>query len=305
MADTPKKLGRSLLAEETTVDEIRTLTKAFTVAKHYIHDEMTGYAYDSVVVDGDLTIDGDLDTFAHGICRLVVTGNLTVAGTYGDYDDPETAVFVLGDFEARNAITNGALCVAGDVTVREAFIGYYNDHSAEIHGAVTTTLFAPENHHFSIDGKLHATYVVGHNTEYRVSPRHKQAASPTPPSRWPELLVPEVLSIGGAPEDTDLRHRELMTRVARGLPVLRVPSVAPTRAKAKPAKTKPTKTKPTKTKTKTTKARPKAKPPKPKPVKTKPTKAKRAATARSKVRKAAASSRPAKAARPKPGRSRS
>src|SRR4051794_32311176 len=112
MSSTSLRDGRSLLRGTCTVPDLARLTKGFAIGRNYIRAELTSHAYDSVIVDGDLVIDGDLDTFAQRICRLVVTGSLRVAGLYRDYDDPETAVFVLGDFVAGRAITSGALAVA-------------------------------------------------------------------------------------------------------------------------------------------------------------------------------------------------
>ncbi len=217
------KLGRSLLAGETTIDEIRKLTKSFKTAKHYIRDDMAGYAYDSVVVDGDLVIDGDFATFDHSLCRLVVTGSLKVSGTYRDCDDPETAVFVLGDLEAKNAITNGALCVGGSVIVEEALVGFYNDHCAEIKKHVQCGLFIPENHHFGIEGVLGADHVIGYGAQYRVPTKLMKRVMPVEGAKLKDILVPEVIGVSGSEEDGDLEvevdQAEIRKRVAKGLPI--------------------------------------------------------------------------------------
>jgi hypothetical protein len=256
VGDKPR-LGRSLLAGETTVDEIRDLTKPFKDAKHYINDEMTGYATDSVVVEGDLTLD-ELDTFAHNICCLVVTGSLHVTGVYGDYDYPETAVFVLGDFHAKNAITNGALFVAGDVTVDEVLLGTGNDHSAHIKGDVAATIFTSQYHHFDIGGALRVRHIVGDDTKYRVSDNHKKLAI-APPAMLLELFEPELLSIDtDEPDNTELNHRDLTAKLAKSERVLRpgVVTGAPTTKTNINATTKPKATAKPKTKAK---AKPKAK----------------------------------------------
>lgn len=220
-----KRLGRSLLAGDVTIAELRTLTKRFETAKHYIRDELATWANDSIVVDGDLRIAGDFDTAAHGLCRLVVTGSLRVSGLYRDHDDPETAVFVLGNLEAQRAITNGALCVGKNVVVRETLVGYYNDHCAEILGSVTAKLFAPENHFFTIKGKLSVEHVLGSHAEYRVPGKLKTKAEPVADDVIRDLVVPEILEVEdyGDPSETpeiNVNHSELRARVAAGKPIL-------------------------------------------------------------------------------------
>jgi hypothetical protein len=278
--------GRSLRAGQCTVAELAALTKGFAIGRNYISDELASYANDSVIVDGDLVIDGDLDTFALGVCRLVVTGALRVRGLYRDYDDPQTAVFVLGDFEAGRAITSGALAVAGDVTVHDALVGYYNDHSAELHGDVRARVFAPENHFFTIHRGLAAQHVVGSGAEYRVPPKLKAAAMPVDDGQLRELLVAEVLEIEDYGDPTEppevmLAHRELRQRVADGAPLLKadtgapivvptVPAPAPAKKKKKPAPKPTKKKKPAPKPTKKKKAAPvKKKKPAPKPQKKK------------------------------------
>jgi hypothetical protein len=219
----PKKLGRSLLAEEVTVAELKKLTKPFKTAKHYIHDELTTYVYDSVVVDGDLSIKGDFNTFEHNLCRLVVTGSLKVSGLYLDFDDPQTAVFVLGDFEAKRVITTGALCVAKNVIVHDELVGFYNDHCAEIRGNVKCNVFAPENHFFTIGGKLSAKYVLGEGTEYLVSPKLKASAKPTPASKLQGIVVPEIVKFDDDEDglQADWDQSELRKRVRAGKSILK------------------------------------------------------------------------------------
>lgn len=242
--------ARSLAAGRVTIDELRTLTKPFTIAKHYVGDALKTYAYDTLVVDGDLVIDGDFDMFAHKLCCMVVTGSLRVGGFYRDHDDPQTAVFVLGDFEATRAITAGALAVAGDVRAREVLVGFYNDHSAELHGDVTTTVFAPENHFFTIGGKLNAKHVIGRGAEWRVPAKLKKAAMPVDDAVLPTLVVPEVLQIEdyGDPDETpeiNLDHELLRKRAASKLAILLDPAaaaVATSQAAKMTAKSSTTKT---------------------------------------------------------------
>jgi hypothetical protein len=246
-----KKLGRSLLAGATTVDELRKLTRRFRFAKHYFSDELTSYVNDSVVVDGDLTIAGDFDTCARGICRLVVTGNLKVSGVYQDHDDPQTAVFVLGDLEATNAITAGALGVAGDVRIAETLVGFYNDHAAELHGQVTARTFVPENHFFSI-GSLACEHLIGRNAAHRIKLSRKGAKLvPVADAALQALLVPEVIEVLYAddPEmiEVTVDDSALRKRVREGKPILRARATQPTVTRSparKPSAGKPIAKKP-------------------------------------------------------------
>lgn len=222
MTDTTKpKLGRSWQAEEVTIEEIRALTEGFADAAPLFEDDMVdGAVYDIVVVDGDLHVDGDLDTFKHGLMGLVVRGSLRVEGLYEDTDDPACGVFVLGDMTARRVITTGTLGVAGSLTATEALVGFYNDYGATIGKDVVTPLFHPENHHFEIRGSLEAKAVVGYGAEYRVPAALRARVQALVPKNLREVLVDEVLR-GEADEEIELDNTKLRERVAKGLPVLR------------------------------------------------------------------------------------
>lgn len=221
MTDTKPKLGRSLQAEEVTLEEIRELTQRFDEAAPLFDDDMVdGAEYDIVVVDGDLHVDGDLRTFDHGLMGLVVRGSLTVEGLYEDTDDPACGVFVLGDMKAQRVITTGSLGVAGSLTVTEALIGFYNDYGAMIGKDVMTPLFHPENHYFDIRGNLEAKAVVGRGAQFRVPAALKARVEGLVPKNLRELLVDEVLR-GEADDEIELDDSKLRARVAKGLPVLR------------------------------------------------------------------------------------
>ena len=215
-----KRLGRSWLKGEVTLDEIRKLTKLWKQAAPLFDDEMMdGSTYDVQVVDGDLHVKGDLRTFEHELCGLVVTGDLTVDGLYAETDDPACGVFVLGDMKAARVVTNGTLGVKGSLMATEACVGFYNDHSASIGKDLVTPLFAPENHHFDIHGKLRATHVVGYGAEYRVPKTMKAAATQLIPKKLSDVLVLEVL-IGSDDEEAELDNTKLRDRVRDGKPVL-------------------------------------------------------------------------------------
>jgi hypothetical protein len=151
-----------------------------------------------------------------------VCGSLEVGGLYRDYDNPATAVYVLGEMTAARAITNGTLGVGKNLVVRETLVGFYNDHSAEILGSVTAGAFAPENHHFAIGGKLAVEVVLGSGAEYRVSTRHKKAVKALVDKVPRDRLVPEIVRGGDDDPDSelDLDHSALRDRVAAGKPIL-------------------------------------------------------------------------------------
>lgn len=215
------RLGRSFLAGEVTLDEIRKLTRGFAQASPLFADEMMdGSDYDVVVADGDLHVKGDLRTFEHELCGLVVNGSLTVDGLYADTDDPACGVFVLGDMKAHRVVTTGSLGVKGSLIATDALVGFYNDYGAEIGKDVVTPLFFPENHHFEIKGELNAKHVVGYGAEYRVPKALKARAESLVPKRLRDVLVDEVLK-GEADDEVELDPRLLTQRVRTGLPVLR------------------------------------------------------------------------------------
>lgn len=215
-------LGRSFLKGEVTLEEIRQLTKDFDEAEPLFDDEMMdGTDYDVRVVDGDLHVEGDLRTFEHDLCGLVVTGNLTVDGLFADTDDPATGVFVLGDMTAARVVTNGSLGVKGSLTATEVLVGFYNDYGAEVGKDVVTPFFAPENHHFEIGGTLKAKAVVGHAAEFRIPKAMKADAEKLKPKNLYELLVPEVLEGDPEhPEKAEVDNAALRKRVLAGQPII-------------------------------------------------------------------------------------
>jgi hypothetical protein len=218
-------LGRSWLAGEATIEEIRSLTDSFEGAEPLFEDDLLiGSVYDIVVADGDLHVEGDLETFKQNLIGLVVRGNLTVGGLYSDTDDPAAGVFVLGDMKCARMVTTGELGVQGSLEVTEALAGFYNDYSATIHGDVTTPLLHPENHHFEIGGKLLATHVIGYGAEYRFATSMRDLAKSKIPSDVRAVLVNEVLVSDGDGEgadDVELDSSAFIDRVRMGLPVRR------------------------------------------------------------------------------------
>jgi hypothetical protein len=123
-------------------------------------DEIESYVSDILIVDGDLHVHGDLDLTDEGIYVLMVLGDLTVDGVYGDSDDPESMSLVTGNMKARDVVTAGFLEVHGDLDTGR-LIGDYNDCDAIIGGDVRASLFYGEEHFFTIGGALVADAVIG------------------------------------------------------------------------------------------------------------------------------------------------
>ncbi len=216
--------GRSLKRGEVTAEELRNLTKDFEVPEHLLD---VGVNDDAVVVEGDLVVP-TLDTFANGVTVLVVTGDLRVEGTYLDYDDPATGVFVLWSLFAKNVSTAGALFVKGDLVVGETLLGDMNDYGANIRGNVEARVFVPENHYFEVGGKAQFEVVLGWKASSQISVKIPKALEGL---KLREALAKEVLQEDAYElddEDVDsmgyddlVEHSELVDRVHAGQPVLR------------------------------------------------------------------------------------
>lgn len=213
---------RSWLEDEVGIDEIRTLTAEFRESRGLFRDDVIdGSIYDIVVVDGDLHVDGDLRVVARQWMGLVVRGALTVDGLFVDSDHPATGVFVLGDMRAGSVVTSGVLGVRGSLTVTGPLLGFYNDYGATIGGDLVTPLLHPENHHFTIGGRLEAKAVVGRNAEHRVSGKvTKDDVKARFPKDLLAILVEDVVR-GELVEEQELDDAKLKKRVLEGLPVLR------------------------------------------------------------------------------------
>lgn len=84
--------------------------------------------------DGDLSIEGDF--ILRGGKSLIVDGDLTIEGTYDDCRGTGHIV-VLGDMKADNVLTWGTSIVTGRLTAKELVYCCYNDHISEFRGGVT------------------------------------------------------------------------------------------------------------------------------------------------------------------------
>ncbi len=98
-------------------------------AQGMIQDYLEGDWY---IYRGNLLIDGDFDNDI----ALVVDGNLTVHGTYNDYQSDIGYLLCLGDFRAQNVLSWNAFAVAGSLYAAGFVCGYYNDFPFEVLGDV-------------------------------------------------------------------------------------------------------------------------------------------------------------------------
>jgi len=218
--------ARWLKRGQVSLDEVRSLVEAF-------HDqskikpllgalgEIAEYDSDVAVVDGDLAVDGDLDTHKDGIYLLVVKGDLRVTGCIHDYDDPESFLVVHGSARAGAVITAGWLEVHGDLEVERVLLGDYNDCAAWIDGSVRTPVFYGEEHHFTIKGALEADVILGRPRLAIANP--PTAAIPLTDARVLQYIDRDLLRIE---EDGDSilvdgfkNYRDVRLRVASGLPL--------------------------------------------------------------------------------------
>lgn len=215
--------GRSWLRGEVSLDEVRSLTKAFGPhgAALFSDDMMQGCTYDVVVVDGPLRVGGDFSSFGENLVGLVVRGDFSVSGVYSDTDDPATGVFVLGNMHAGRVVTTGQLCVKGSLTVDGALVGFYNDYSTEVGGDVITACFVPENHFFRVGGRVRARVVLGDAARFRVPEKLRASITSLGPEEYRTVLVPDVLNPQQDDgEEAEFDYDAFKRRVRKNEPVL-------------------------------------------------------------------------------------
>jgi hypothetical protein len=82
--------------------------------------------------EGDLAVDGNLRSGD----IVVVTGNLTVAGNYHDYQDGIGVLLVVGNMQVDNLYSWGALYVGRDLNAKGLVLTVYNDFTFEVAGKV-------------------------------------------------------------------------------------------------------------------------------------------------------------------------
>lgn len=223
--------GRSFLRGDVGRDELLAHTRDFEASRYLFTKDMSDWAYDVRLVEGDLEVDGPLDLFEQRLAGLVVTGSLVVRGCYSDGDDPQSGTFVLRDMEADSVITAGWLNVGGSLLVHGGLIGDYNDCSATIGGHTRARFLHTEEHWFTFGGDVQVDVVLG---RARGEWPTQTVLRELPASNYPDLLLPEVFYLEGAAgkpfdraalseeelEDLDdllqLDRKELIRRTGRG-----------------------------------------------------------------------------------------
>lgn len=163
---------RSLLKGKVTIEEIEKIMEASKQKQIIFNDYLADaedYDVDTLLCEGDLTIDGNFDPYDSEICNLIVTGNLTVNGLFEFYDDPDTMVFVGGNLTVENLAVDGLLEVCGDLTVKN-FMTTYDEGLVDVHGTVTANFFLPGMTSFKYGKrKFGKAYMY----EHKVTPKDK------------------------------------------------------------------------------------------------------------------------------------
>ena len=95
------------------------------------------------VILGNAIISGTVQNNA----ALIVFGDLTIEGIYGDEAWGYSLLAVGGTIRARGVISFGEMFICGDLLVSEVVHGYYNDYSLVVGGALRTKVLLEEYHH--------------------------------------------------------------------------------------------------------------------------------------------------------------
>ncbi|MBO2455976.1 hypothetical protein [Actinomadura violacea] len=197
------------------------------------------YEEEYILVEGPVVVDGHLPLDDHdqtpwardtpdAATGYIVDGDLTVEGNLVDVDDGSAALIVLGRLTAHDVYFEGdvKLITLGDVAVR-AFVGYMTEKLVMIHGDLRTSVavfldeFAPDLVTGTLVGRL-------------IAPGHLDLAGalsdPSAGKPLADLVVPEVLAAdGSAPGDfagfakVGLDGQAVRDRVIGGLPLSLTP----------------------------------------------------------------------------------
>lgn len=174
-----------------------------------------GYPYNLRVIEGDLTINGDLNLesedipYSHG---LLVTGNLTVSGCIlNTSSDTGAFLLCLGDLKAFAVIGGGSeIIIEGHAWVDEIVIGHYNDGILGFKKDLHCPLVISLDHDLTIQGHLNGVKVDSSTCEGRL---------------WQGRLVNDILIPNDADEDpSDIGFdwkEELLPRLQRKERVVR------------------------------------------------------------------------------------
>ncbi|MFI6515680.1 hypothetical protein ACIBF1_08995 [Spirillospora sp. NPDC050679] len=199
-----------------------------------LHEEEYILVPGPATVTGELPLDNhDLTPWRHDTpdqaTGYVVDGDLTVDGNLVDIDDGASALIVLGNLRAKDVYLEGdaKLIVLGDVTV-DTFVGDMTDKLVMVHGDLraTVTVFWNEFCPDLVTGVLHGRTLAPAYLDLSAAPIGG-LHDPAPDAPLDALVVPELL-LTGAPGERDFSEAgicgdTLRERVLNGLPLTRTP----------------------------------------------------------------------------------
>ncbi|MGI5329592.1 hypothetical protein [Actinomadura nitritigenes] len=198
------------------------------------------YEEQYILVEGPVVVDGHLPLDDHdrtpwaeatpdAATGYIVDGDLTVEGNLVDFDDGSAALVVLGRLSAHGVYFEGdvKLIALGDVAVR-ALVGYMTEKLVMIHGDLRTSVaafldeFAPDLVTGTLSGRLLAPDYLDLTGDDTVG----GLSDPSPGTPLADLLVPEVLAADGSASDdfpgfaaVGLDGQAVRDRMADGLPL--------------------------------------------------------------------------------------
>jgi hypothetical protein len=147
------------------------------------------------VILGNATISGTVQNGG----ALLVFGDLTIEGIYGDAAWDPCVLAVAGSVWARGIVTSGDFLVQGDVLVSDVVHGHYNDYPLLVAGTLRTRILLDDQHY------LRAAKLETHDTVSR-----------SDSARLRELFVEELFG-----DDGSLSTDQLIDRLEWGQPVYR------------------------------------------------------------------------------------
>ncbi|HEY3357706.1 MAG TPA: hypothetical protein VGQ83_30920 [Polyangia bacterium] len=101
---------------------------------------------------GDLVVHGDLEN-GHAV---IVTGDLTIDGTYRQWRADAPLLLVGGHLDVRSVEAFGPVLVLGDLTARTMYVGG-SDHRLDVGGALAAELLIQHDHEIGA-GRLEAAH---------------------------------------------------------------------------------------------------------------------------------------------------
>lgn len=173
------------------------------------------YEEEYILVEGPAVVGGHLPLDEHdgtpwaqdtpdAATGYIVDGDLTVEGNLVDIDDGSAALIVLGNLSAHDVYFDGdvKLITLGDVTVR-AFVGSMTEKLVMIHGNLRTSVavfldeFAPD----LVTGTLSGRLITPDYLDLSEDDTIGGLSDPSPGTPLTDLLVPEILATDGAGPD--------------------------------------------------------------------------------------------------------